>query len=437
MAKLNILELCHDLSLGGIERAMQEFALNIDRSRFNVLVAVFDDSGPRKKILQDAGVEVVKVTEKSLPGLVRDRKIDVVHSHTIHMKKFIGDTLNIQEVVFSGGYALDADINVFISKSLALKTSTCIDIKYGRDFYVLYYPQNVAAWDRLRLPQKEISGARAKLGFGERDFVIGRIGRPEPSKTDYLVLASAGKIARRIPRARFLFVGMPLLFRVFLSLKPSLWGKAVFLKETPDDAKIAKFYQSIDAFWHTASWGETFGNVNAEAMVFEKPVVTHSTPFRGGDIEEHMDNAQIEVVDHLKTGLIASYPEDVAKAFEMLSGNSKLVRNLGIQGRRKVLAEYDSRIIVRQFERLAQALVLRKRPAILPSSEEVRDYFKKGYKTRLSSSISCPKVMTKARYRMARSFHNAVSAIYLIKRYLLRKILGLDLEKFGYRKYDF
>jgi glycosyltransferase involved in cell wall biosynthesis len=429
MRKIRILEVCGDLKIGGIERAMQEFALNIDKSKFVVIVAVYDDSGPRREILRRAGIKVIKTTPENLGKVIKERKIDIVHSHTIHVKKYIGDTINIQEVVFSGGYADDADINVFISKALALKTSTCTDANYSDKLLVIYYPQNVVSWDACRVPAHKVKEIRKSLSISENDLVIGRIGRSEPSKTDYLVLASIGKIARKHKNVKFVFAGMPLLFRWWMSLSPSLKGRLIFLPETPDDKKIGRFYQIIDVFWHTASRGETFGNVNAEAMIFEKPVITHSTPFKGGTIHETTDNAQIEIVDHMKTGLVANYPRDVVQAVSLLQ-NSKTRSKMGSAGRRKVLMSYDARKVCAEFEAVCTKMVcgrpfLKGNPVI---------GFKKEYVQRLNHNIKSQGKVGKAVYGIKKKLFEIVEYGYLVKRYLLRKYLKFDLENLGYKK---
>jgi glycosyltransferase involved in cell wall biosynthesis len=426
--KIKVLEVVADLKLGGIERAMQEFALNIDKSKFDVIVATYDDTGPRKKFLVEGGIRVIKTSTEGLTNLVKELKVDIVHSHTIHVKKFIGDVKNVQEVVFSGGYALDADINLFISKALALKTTTCVNIKHGKDFLILYYPQNVSSWDKHRLPGAKIRAIRQSLGIKDSELVVGRIGRSEPSKTDYLVLASAGKIAKKHPNVKFLFAGMPLLFRLWLSLKPSLRGKLIFIPETPDDAKISRFYQSIDIFWHTASRGETFGNVNAEAMIFQKPVITHSTHFRGGNIDETMDNAQIEIVDHMKTGLVASYPSDVVQAVKLLQDKSKR-QAMGRAGRLKVVKEYESRKIASDFENICRQLLGNK--AFKQTSS---DFLRREYDARLRNTLNTSSSFDKVIYSLRKSCFKIIEIPYLVKRILLRKVFKFDIEKLGYNK---
>ena len=200
---------------------------------------------------------------------------------------------------------------------------------------ILYNPQNVKNWDSLRVTGSVQQSYRAALGFSNEHVIFGRVGRAEPSKTDYLLLATASCIAKRVPNARFLFVGLPWMYRAWLRMKPSLRRKMVCVPETASDSELAVFYQSIDVLWHTASRGETFGNVNAEAMTFTKPVITHSTPFRGGNFAESIDNAQIELVDNSVNGFVANDPASVAEAAHRLAVDASLRERMGCAGRKK------------------------------------------------------------------------------------------------------
>ncbi|MGV8168630.1 MAG: glycosyltransferase family 4 protein [Candidatus Nanoarchaeia archaeon] len=431
MKKPKILELSGTLNLGGIERAMQEFALNIDKSKFDVIVGAYNISGPRRKVLEAAGLEVIQVSENTLNDIIKEKQIDIVHAHAIRPKINIKRVIVMHEAVFSGDYDDEADVNLIISKSLALKISKLKKLQYGKNFYVLYYPQNSESWKKQELTKSQISTARKKLGLNDHDFVIGRLGRAEPSKTDFLLLASAPVIAKKVKNAKFVFVGLPFLYRKLLSMNKNLKNRLVFLPETPDDKKIAEFYQCIDVFWHTASRGETFGNVNTEAMLFKKPVVTHSTPFKGKKLLETTDNAQIEVVDHEKTGLVADYPGDVAEAMKILQENPKKRKEYGENGYKKILRNYESKIIAKQFEDIAINIMGEKKEKIkiTPSESEVKNYFEKEYTERLNKKIDKTSNCKKKKYIMRKFFYKILEFKYLVIRRLLRKIFKYNLEK--------
>jgi glycosyltransferase involved in cell wall biosynthesis len=409
---------------------MQEFCLGLDKRRFRVLVAAFNPHGPRREILERAGIPVIAVSERTLADIVRTHAVDVVHAHTIRVTHLVPREVPVlQEVVFAGGYDPDAAMNLVISQALAAKLTTIVPgMRYGKDYRVLYYPQNVAAWDRSAIPLPVRARLREKLGFSDGHVVFGRVGRAEPSKTDYLVLASAPRMAKRVPNARFLFVGLPWLYRVWLRSKPSLKGRMVFLPETASDADLARFYGVIDVFWHAASRGETFGNVIAEAMTFGKPVITHATPFKGGSLEEHVDNAQVELVDHGVTGLVANDPASVVSAAARMADDGSVRKRFGDAGRNKVERLYDTRRVVGEFERLAESVSRKKGSVALPGSGPVPP-------TRLlprGSGRNRP-IRVSPFYRAFRAgVYRPVEWGYLVCRKVLRLTVGFDIEKRGY-----
>ncbi|MEM3586498.1 MAG: glycosyltransferase, partial [Candidatus Jordarchaeaceae archaeon] len=168
------------------------------------------------------------------------------------------------------GFSEDAEINLIISKTLALKLNSVKKLRYGKNYYVLYNPQNVDSWRKYILSENEIARRRKLLGINDNDIVIGRLGRAEPVKVDYLLLKSAPLIAKKFPNVKFIFWGLPKLYKFFLERNKHLAGRVVFMPQISDDEKVAEFYQIIDILWHTACRGETFGNVITEAMIFKK-----------------------------------------------------------------------------------------------------------------------------------------------------------------------
>jgi glycosyltransferase involved in cell wall biosynthesis len=93
--KINLLILASGLGIGGAEVVIGHLARKLDRQRFNVTVGYLTFSGAISHELVRDGFEVVAVspvregrtnylTSLDLLKLVRERNIDVVHSHTTH-----------------------------------------------------------------------------------------------------------------------------------------------------------------------------------------------------------------------------------------------------------------------------------------------------------------------------------------------------------------
>jgi len=159
------------------------------------------------------------------------------------------------------------DGTIFISRCLGIKES---------DTKVLI-PNPIPS------PSKDypnISDLRSELGIHEKDFVLGRIGRP--SNFTPIALEALDKIKKRISEISFkyLIIGACEETRKFVR-ENSLEKEVIMLDCTNDDSFIERFHKTIDVFAHYRSDGETFGTAIAQSMINGKPVITHYAGMNG------------------------------------------------------------------------------------------------------------------------------------------------------------
>ena len=434
MKKLTVLQCSNNLSIGGIERAMQEFSVNLDKKKYNVMVGAKNTEGPRKKILEKNNIPIIQLDEENNEDIVKKYNIDIVHSHGFNLRTFPDSVKKINEVIFDEMLDLNADSNWVISKSLYYKFRNIKELKYGKNIQVVYYPQNIKEWEKHKLSKSSITKIRKKLNMDDK-IVLGRLGRAQPSKTDFLLIKSAPQIAKQIPNSFFIFVGLPYLYQKKLLKHKILKDKVLFLPETSKDKEIAIFYQIIDIFWHTASRGETFGNVNTEAMIFKKPVITHYTPINSNK-HYTTDVAQAEIVENNKTGFVASSPEDVVEAVKRFSKNKKLIKKMGDKGHYKVKEKYSSKIVVKEFDKIANKWFFGKRETPKPSSEEV-DLFCENFDSLEKNQIKISTLKSQKKYLKQKKRFYFEEYLYLVIRYILRKTFNFDLEKINKQKKSF
>jgi glycosyl transferase family 1 len=95
--------------------------------------------------------------------------------------------------------------------------------------------------------------------------------------------------------------------------------------------------------------GESQGLAIAEAMSMGLPVVTCSTPW--------VDNAQVEYVQHGRTGFLASHPRPFAEAVATLLADEALRIRLGSAGRSLVEGSLDPARLTLQLESLYHSLL--------------------------------------------------------------------------------
>ena len=91
--KINLLLVSSGLGFGGAETIVRDLAQTIDRRRFNVSVCSIKELGPVGEELARSGVDITALADwydskvdyftfRKLRRLIREKRIDIVHSHT-------------------------------------------------------------------------------------------------------------------------------------------------------------------------------------------------------------------------------------------------------------------------------------------------------------------------------------------------------------------
>ncbi len=140
---------------------------------------------------------------------------------------------------------------------------------------------------------------------------------------------------------------------------------------------------------HSSGIGESFGLSLAEAMYWGLPVIVDSTP--------GMDNAQIEVIDNGKNGIVVNSSRGFVTAAKKLTTDRELMKKFGASGKYKAEKLYSDKNVIKQWELLFIEGLQNKKSEIInedmknyaesikqsPAPEEY-DLFEKEYQARLS-----------------------------------------------------
>jgi len=129
--------------------------------------------------------------------------------------------------------------------------------------------------------------------------------------------------------------------------------RCTLLEQTLDEGRLACFYAACDVFVSASEIGEAQGLANLEAMSFGVPVVTCSMPWA--------DNAQVEFVEHGRTGMIANHPRPFAEAVAELLLDAGQRSRLGTRAQAQVRRQVDPGAQARQLERLFMSLLTKGR----------------------------------------------------------------------------
>ncbi len=359
MSKIKILEIVSNLGYGGTQRTVINFSRYINRDFFDVFVIGYDKGGAREADLVNIPYLVANNNVEKIIDFIRINKIRILHFHRSghyieiefkiinEVKKNFPEILIFETNIFG---KFDAkcfpliDCSLQISKMMMneryIKKVGYFD--YNR-MKVLYNPVDYKSFTEIEITKEELENYKKGLGIKKGDFVIGKMGGPYIAKWSDLLVEMMPHLVPLISNIKFVIQAAP-SSRKKRILRSKFAKRYILLDETSNEKEVAMFYKAIDVYVHASKIGESFGMTLAEAGLFKKPVVVNSTPNR--------DNNQVELVDHMKTGIIANNPQTFARAIYYLYINSVKRFEMGENASKKILSNYDPIKICNQFEKI-------------------------------------------------------------------------------------
>ena len=347
-----VLHLVQGLGLGGTEKTACLLARALcRRGRFEAALWSPQD-GPRAAALREWGVPLLLGGDAGTA--LRRFEPHIAHLHRAGWPqpewmrdlraglRFLPDGTRLPRIVETnvfgrhdpspGGKLIDCTL--FVShfcaqRFAAVENRTIAMPRYG----VLYNPVDT-----------DFLGARC-LAPERRDYgkpVLGRISRPDKGKWSRLALEMLPHLARLRPDFRFHVVGGIPEAEDFVR-EHGLEAQTRFLAPVESEEALAAFLDDLSVLAHGNDTGESFGLVIAEAMAAGLPVVTH--PCAG-----LKDNAQLELVEHGVTGLVADNAEDYASAVAWLFAHPDEARRMGRAGRDKAARLYAEDVVAGALE---------------------------------------------------------------------------------------
>lgn len=348
---VRVLHVVSSLGLGGTEKAMQLLVGHLDRSRFEPAVYSPVD-GERGAPLRAMGIpthvggDLLTVLQRVKPDIVHIHRAGWPEPHALRSIRLARVPAVVETNVFGrhdpSPQADVIDHTLFVSRFCLDRFAqvTGIDPDPAR-YSVLYNPVDTDFF--------------ASAISDERNYAIpaaGRISRADPGKWSCLALDFLPAVVRAVPGFRYHIIGGIPVATAFVR-KHGLERSVVLHQPVVTDREIAAFMNSVSLLAHANDAGESFGLVIAEAMACGLPVITHPCP----DLK---DNAQIELVEHDVTGLVAATRQEYAKAVIHLLTNPDEARRMGQAGRDKAAALYRVQTIAAKLETIYQELAIRK-----------------------------------------------------------------------------
>jgi glycosyltransferase involved in cell wall biosynthesis len=359
MQRRRVLHLVQGLGLGGTEKTACLLARGLLHSgRFETALWSPRD-GPRASALRESGVTLFlggdaatallrfapQIAHLHRPGWPQSEFMRQVRAGL----RFLPDGTRLPHIVetnvfgrhdFSPGGKL-IDCTLFVSHFCAERFAAVENRRIAMPRYgVLYNPVDT-----------DFLGSHC-LAPERRDYgkpVLGRISRPDKGKWSRLALDMLPRLARIRPDFCFHVAGGIPEAEAFVR-EHGLEDRVRFLAPVQDEKELAAFLDVLSVFAHANDTGESFGLVIAEAMAAGLPVVTHPC-------EGLKDNAQLELVEHGITGLVAQSAEEYAFAVAWLFEHPEEARRMGRAGREKARRLYAADVVVRELEAVYDALL--------------------------------------------------------------------------------
>ena len=370
--------------VGGADVALLRLVRGLDRERY-VATVVLPAEGPLTEALRVSTGEVVILPSlmrlsrhngawhlvryavnfpravAALVRLVKLRRIDIVHSNTLHtLQGFLAARLagrphvwHVREIVLQS--VLARVLERFLAPRFSAAVVTVSDA--AKTMFLDHkgaLPPNVSTLHdgidtTCFTPGRDGSQVRRELGVAPGAPLVGIVGRLDHWKGVDVFLRAVAICAIEVPGARFVVIGGAIDGRE--ETAQQLEGLAASLgindvvrftgwRYGPDD--MPSVFAALDLLVLASTWPEPFGLVILEAMASGKPVIASN---HGGPAEICLAGATALLVRPRD-------PRALAAAMLELLEDPERARLMGQRGRARAEAHFDQRRCVERVEAL-------------------------------------------------------------------------------------
>ena len=174
-------------------------------------------------------------------------------------------------------------------------------------------------------------------------------------------------------------------------VKSRQYGDGIIVKPvTTDFDWLSMLYAAADFMIHASDGGESFGYTIAEGMTAGLPIITRTTPWG--------DNAQVELVDHEKTGYVCNSVAGMSAAIQALVNDPPLRERMGANARSRIhqLANPETEVAI--LENIANGLINGKVPELAQERSRQVLAFAETFGTREQAVLESTRSDLKAAY---------------------------------------
>lgn len=388
--KINILYAIDNLLIGGAQELTKTLSLNLNKERFNVSVCSLvdyegkGDKEPLTEEIRNGGVDVTtlhmkgwrdKKEKKKFVRLLKEKEIDVVHSHLYptdlwasRLAQSAGVPVKIltkHETYHNKGLLLRLRnaffLNRFIDAAFAISDISENHLKE----YEFINPSKVQKIfnpvDTVTFNPSSFSGeeVRKEMGIPPDVPLIGNVARFVRRKGIEFFIETASKVLKEIPEARFILVGWGEDESKYRDLIRS-YGIQYRFTIAVARRDIPEILSAIDIFLFTPIWGESLPITMLEAMSMGKAIIA-SNVCSNRELITHEVSGLLPVPEKWSLSADKLDTDALAVSVIRLINNSDLCKALGRQARVRAEETFNVSLIMKQLEDLYMQLLRQKK----------------------------------------------------------------------------
>jgi len=369
-AELDVLAVVDQLSLGGAEMLLCQFAAAAPTAGIRLRVANLTGGGevPAETRLREAGVEPVSLEMRGRPRIhhlqamrrhIRAVQPDIVHTH-LGTSDLIGGVAarslgvptvsTIHAIMQQPTGAAGAKNAVFALSQRWCAARVIVVSDSARRAYLNQRKgmegRVVRIYNGIDLETVPRSGAavRRELGIRSDDLLVGMVSALRPEKGHDIAIEVIAKLRTRFPHLRLLIVGQGPRASELARLAAPLGDSVVFAGYRPD---VSAVFDALDVCIHPSRL-DAFPTTLIEALAGSVPVLATAV----GGIPE--------IIDEGRTGVLVAAPpspNEFAHELGLLLADPMRRSALAVAGRHAYLQRFTARPWVQSTRALYDAIL--------------------------------------------------------------------------------
>jgi len=361
--KLNLLIVASSLWIGGTETVIRHLAETIDRDRFNVSVCYLKQRGQIGEALAEAGVDIFGIADspdapvnyfafRKLRRAIRERRIDVVHTHTpqglvdTSLCKVLHPGIKLVHTFHFGNYPHTSPRILWMERIFSRMADRLFAVGevQRQQLLAVHHLKNDAIdvmWNGVGQPKSGVDPAfRAGVG-AEGRVLIGTIATLIEQKGLKDLIAVARELRDLGDRITFVVCGEGHLRQELEALRRDYCVDDMVTLTGWVTSAADRALPTFDIFFQPSLW-EAMSVVTLEAMAAGKPIVTTRVGEAPHIIADGVDGLLVDAKD----------VKGMAAALRRLVEDPAQRTRLGAAAKAKVQARLTVERMTRAYEQV-------------------------------------------------------------------------------------